>query len=62
VNVPLSTLRARWRDLPRDRPIACYCGVGQRAYYAVRFLVQHGLEAANLSGGYETYRARGRAG
>jgi rhodanese-related sulfurtransferase len=34
-----------------------YCGVGQRAYYAVRFLLQRGFRAANLSGGYATYRA-----
>ena len=57
LNVPLSVLRERWEVLPRDRPIVCCCGVGQRAYYAVRFLAQHGVEAANLSGGYTTYRA-----
>jgi rhodanese-related sulfurtransferase len=57
LNVPLSVLRERWQALPRDRPIVCCCGVGQRAYYAVRFLAQHGVEAANLSGGYTTYRA-----
>lgn len=57
LNLPLSQLRARWGELPRDRPIACCCGVGQRAYYAVRFLRQQGLAAANLSGGYMTYRA-----
>jgi hypothetical protein len=31
--------------------------VGQRGYYATRFLLQHGYDAANLSGGYATYRA-----
>jgi NADPH-dependent 2,4-dienoyl-CoA reductase/sulfur reductase-like enzyme/rhodanese-related sulfurtransferase len=62
VNAPLSTLRERWQELPRDRPIACCCGVGQRAYYAVRFLAQHGVPAANLTGGYTTYRALVAAG
>jgi len=57
VNIPLSSLRERWRELPRDRPIACCCSVGQRAYYAVRFLAQQGLTVGNLSGGYQTYRA-----
>jgi NADPH-dependent 2,4-dienoyl-CoA reductase/sulfur reductase-like enzyme/rhodanese-related sulfurtransferase len=57
MNLPLSRLRERWQDLPRDRPIACCCGVGQRAYYAVRFLAHKGVRAANLSGGYATYRA-----
>jgi NADPH-dependent 2,4-dienoyl-CoA reductase/sulfur reductase-like enzyme/rhodanese-related sulfurtransferase len=57
VNLPLSELRARYAELPRDRRIAVYCGVGQRAYYATRFLLQHGYRVANLSGGYTTYRA-----
>jgi NADPH-dependent 2,4-dienoyl-CoA reductase/sulfur reductase-like enzyme/rhodanese-related sulfurtransferase len=61
VNVPLSAMRERWRELP-DGPLACCCGVGQRAYYAVRFLAQHGRDAANLSGGYATYRALTAAG
>jgi rhodanese-related sulfurtransferase len=62
VNVPLGELRRRQRELPRDRPLALCCGVGQRAYYAVRFLAQHGYAVANLSGGYETYRALCAAG
>jgi NADPH-dependent 2,4-dienoyl-CoA reductase/sulfur reductase-like enzyme/rhodanese-related sulfurtransferase len=57
VNVPLSQLRSRYGELPRGRRLAVYCGVGQRAYYATRFLLQHGYDAANLSGGWATYRA-----
>jgi NADPH-dependent 2,4-dienoyl-CoA reductase/sulfur reductase-like enzyme/rhodanese-related sulfurtransferase len=62
LNLPLSVMRERWEELPRDRPLALCCGVGQRAYYGVRFLRQHGLEAANLSGGYTTYRSLAVAG
>ena len=62
LNLPLSQLRERWAELPRDRPLALCCAVGQRAYYAVRFLRQHGLDAANLSGGYTTYRSLAAAG
>ncbi len=62
VNVPLSQLRRRHADLPRDRPLAVYCQVGQRGYYAVRLLRQHDHDAANLSGGYTTYRALRAAG
>lgn len=62
VNLPLSQLRERHRELPADRPLAIYCGVGQRGYFAVRFLAQHGVRAANLSGGYATYRALRAAG
>jgi rhodanese-related sulfurtransferase len=57
VNLPLSQLRQRYEELPRDRPLAVYCQVGQRGYYAVRFLLQHGYPAANLSGGWTTYEA-----
>src|SRR5262245_2435343 len=57
VNMPLTGLRERFAELPRDRPLALYCQVGQRGYYAARFLLQHGYQAANLSGGWTTYRA-----
>jgi rhodanese-related sulfurtransferase len=32
-----------------------YCGVGQRAYYATRTLLQHGYKVRNLPGGWRTY-------
>jgi rhodanese-related sulfurtransferase len=57
VNVPLGDLRERVGELPRDRVIWVNCGVGQRAYYAVRFLQQTGFDARNLSGGYQTWQA-----
>lgn len=57
VNVPLSQLRGRLDELPRDRPLAVYCAAGQRGYFATRFLLQNGYAAANLSGGFTTYRA-----
>ena len=44
-NLPLSQLRDRFRELSRERPLMLYCGVGQRAYYATRFLAQHGFRA-----------------
>jgi rhodanese-related sulfurtransferase len=58
VNVPLSTLRQRYSELSKEREVWLSCGVGQRAYYATRFLLQHGYRARNLSGGYTTYQAR----
>ena len=62
VSLPLSQLRERYGELPRDRPLAVYCQVGQRGYYAVRFLLQHAYRAANLSGGWTTYQALRSAG
>jgi NADPH-dependent 2,4-dienoyl-CoA reductase/sulfur reductase-like enzyme/rhodanese-related sulfurtransferase len=56
VNIPVDDLRSRLDELPRDRPIAVYCQVGQRGYLATRILLQSGLPAANISGGYKTYQ------
>jgi rhodanese-related sulfurtransferase len=56
VNIPLGQLRARMKELPASKDIWVTCGVGQRAYYACRILMQHGYKARNLSGGYSTYR------
>jgi len=56
VNISLGELRARISELPKEREIWVHCQVGQRAYYAVRILAQHGFKARNLSGGYSTYR------
>lgn len=62
VNVPLSQLRYRYDELPQEREIWISCGVGQRAYYATRFLLQHGYRARNLSGGYATYQTLALSG
>jgi rhodanese-related sulfurtransferase len=62
LNLPLSELRTRYAELPKDREIWISCGVGQRAYYATRFLAQHGYRAAVLPGGAATYGAFRRAG
>jgi rhodanese-related sulfurtransferase len=56
-NLPLSQMRERYVELPTNREIWTYCGVGQRAYFATRFLAQHGYRSRNLSGGYTTYQA-----
>ena len=61
VNLPLSQLRTRHAELPTDREIWTYCGVGQRAYFASRFLAQRGYQTRNLSGGHSTYLAFQRA-
>jgi NADPH-dependent 2,4-dienoyl-CoA reductase/sulfur reductase-like enzyme/rhodanese-related sulfurtransferase len=57
LNLPLSQMRQRYVELPKDREIWLSCGVGQRAYYATRFLAQRGYRPRNLSGGYTTYTA-----
>jgi NADPH-dependent 2,4-dienoyl-CoA reductase/sulfur reductase-like enzyme/rhodanese-related sulfurtransferase len=56
VNVPVDDLRARLSELPRARRIAAYCQVGQRGYLATRILLQAGVCAVNIGGGYATYK------
>ncbi|MBM4443686.1 MAG: CoA-disulfide reductase [Chloroflexi bacterium] len=57
VNIPLHSLRERMSELPADREILAYCGVGQRSYYACRAMRLNGLRAKNLSGGMKTLEA-----
>ena len=62
INLPLSQLRDRYAELSKTRDIWISCGVGQRAYYAMRFLAPLGYRTWNLSGGYATYTAFRDAG
>ena len=55
INIPLEDLRSRMGELPAQREIWAYCGVGQRSYYAVRALRLNGFNVRNLSGGIHTY-------
>jgi len=56
VNIPLALLRQRMNELPRDKEVWVYCGVGQRSYYACRALSQNGFHARTLPGGIQAYR------
>jgi rhodanese-related sulfurtransferase len=62
INLPLSELRRRIHEVPRDRELWVCCAAGQRAYYAQRLLMQRGLHVKNLSGGFTTYRMMREAG
>jgi NADPH-dependent 2,4-dienoyl-CoA reductase/sulfur reductase-like enzyme/rhodanese-related sulfurtransferase len=53
VNIPLSQLRDRLDELPREQEIVTYCQKGQRGYLAACILQGHGFEnVANLRGGF----------
>jgi rhodanese-related sulfurtransferase len=56
VNLPVDDLRSRLDELPRNRDIVTCCQVGQRGYLATRILRQNGFAAANIGGGYTTYK------
>ncbi|WP_054940019.1 CoA-disulfide reductase [Paenibacillus ihuae] len=55
INIPLSELRERLDEIPRDRELAVSCQVGLRGYIAARMLTQHGYKVKNVDGGYKTY-------
>ena len=55
INIPLNELRNSLELLPKDNVINVYCAVGIRSYIAVRILMQNGIEAKNISGGFITY-------
>ena len=56
VNIPLNELRSRIGEVPKDKKVIIFCGVGKRAYMGERILRQNGYdEVYNLSGGMKTY-------
>ena len=58
VNIPLDDLRNRMAEIPTDRPVWLFCGVGLRGYLASNILKGHGYkEVRNLIGGLKTYKA-----
>ena len=62
-NIPLSELRARYEEIPKDVPVYVHCRSGQRSYNAVMALQAKGYnDVYNIAGGfmgvrsYEYYR------
>jgi NADPH-dependent 2,4-dienoyl-CoA reductase/sulfur reductase-like enzyme/rhodanese-related sulfurtransferase len=56
LNIPLDDLRERLNEIPKNKPVYLYCGVGLRGYLALQILTQRGFSnVKNLSGGYKTF-------
>ena len=56
VNIELDKLRERLDEIPRDKPIYLFCGVGLRGYLASNILKANGYsDVRNLIGGIRTY-------
>lgn len=52
-NVPLSALRERMEEIPRDVPVYLHCRSSQRSYYAYRYLRGNGFDnVVNISGSF----------
>ena len=53
VNIPLSELRGRTDEIPKDRPVYLHCRSSQRSYNAVMALRQRGFDnVLNIAGSY----------
>lgn len=53
VNIPLSELRGRVNEIPKDRPVYLHCRSSQRSYFAVTALQNMGYDNVfNISGSY----------
>ena len=51
-------MRHRLGEIPTDRPVWLFCGVGLRGYLASNILKGNGYsEVRNLIGGLKTYKA-----
>ena len=58
INIPLDNLRERLADIPENRPVYLFCGVGLRGYLASNILKSKGYpDVRNLIGGLKTYNA-----
>ncbi len=56
VNIPIDEIRNRFDEIPKNKRIIVFCGVGLRGYVACRILAQNGYEnVENLSGGIKTW-------
>ena len=56
INIDLDNLRERLDEIPRDKPIYLFCGVGLRGYLASNILKANGYrDVRNLIGGIRTY-------
>ncbi len=57
INIPLTSLREKLHELPKDKEIVVYCNQGKTGYFAMTILNQHGFtKIKNLSGGIKLFK------
>lgn len=57
VNIPVTHLRERLSEVPKDKKVVLFCDKGFNSYIAARILNQNGFEnVLNLSGGFLLYK------
>lgn len=59
MNIPLSQLKSRIGEIPKDKNIYLYCRSGMRSKQAARVLSKHGYsQMAQLQGGIMAWRGK----
>ena len=57
VNIPISDIRNRLGEFPKDKKIVLFCNTGHTSYYASRILLQNGFNNVySLMAGIEIYK------
>ncbi len=57
VNIPISEIRSRLNEIPKDRKVLLFCNTGHTSYVASRILEQAGFNNIySLAGGIELYK------
>jgi len=57
LKIPLTELRQRFVELPKDKKTLVVCETGKTSYFASRILSQEGFQSGNLVGGLGLLRA-----
>jgi len=58
-NIPLSQLKSRIHEIPRDRKLLLYCRSGMRSKTAAKILLRHEYKnLAHLGGGIAAWRGK----
>ncbi len=53
--MPLDELADRVHEVPTDAPVLLICGSGARSYKASEYLLERGVDAANVTGGTKAW-------
>ena len=63
VNIPLSRLKQRSKDIPTDKELILYCQSGMRSKQAARILhKQQYKDISHLSGGFASWSGKKKSG
>jgi len=53
---PLSTLKENFKEIPKDKPVYCFCKMGGRSAKAIAFLKSQGYtNLTNIKGGIQAW-------